>query len=405
MSEQSKIDILERALKREKEARKVAEEILEQKSRDLYYTSQELKITNAKLFNLLEEKSSELQGFLDNLLDAYLVMNLKGYAIKMNSAAKELLEYDIDKEKLSIPELIYKEDEKYAFDSFLELTNKGFFNNYTARIITKTRKVKWVEINASIIYNKDKTPIAAQGIIRDITALKNLEEQKEKILKELENRNNELKEYAHIVSHDLKSPLRSINALTNWIKSDNIEKFDEATLQNFELVEITLEKMEHLISDILTYSSAGVQIKEKEKVDLNVLVENLKKILFIPENVSVQIVNKLPIVLGDKTKFQQLFQNLISNAVKFCDKEIGLVTISMTEKKSFFEFSIKDNGIGIEKKYHKKIFKIFNSLQESKTSNGIGLSIVKKIIELYDGEIWLESLPNKGTTFFFTIKK
>ena len=405
MSQQSQIDILQRALKREKEARKIAEKILEEKSRDSYYLSQELKITNSKLFNLLEEKSSQLQGFLDNLLDAYLVMNLKGHVIKMNSAAKNIFEYDIDKEKLSVPQLIYKEDEKYAFDSFLELTQKGFFHNYTARVITKTQKVKWVQINASIIYDKDKKPIAAQGIIRDITELKNLEQQKENILKELENRNNELEEYAHIVSHDLKSPLRSINALTSWIKSDNIKNFDAITLQNFELVEITLEKMDNLISDILTYSSAGVQTKEKENVDLNVLLDDLKKILFVPKNISIQIINKLPIVAGDKTKFQQLFQNLISNAVKFCDKEKGLIEINVSERTSFFEFSIKDNGIGIEKKHHKKIFKIFNSLQESKTSTGIGLSIVKKIVDLYNGEIWLTSKPGIGTTFSFTIKK
>jgi len=405
MSLQDEIDILKRALKREKEARKVAEKILEEKSRDLYHVSQELKISNSKLSDLLEEKSSQLQGFLDNIIDAYLVMDLKGHVLKMNTAAKKLFEYDVDKERVNVPDLVYKKDQKYAFDSFYELTQKGFFHNYTARVITKTKKVKWVQINASIIYDKDKNPIAAQGIIRDITVVKKLEKQKEKILKELEKRNNELEEYAHIVSHDLKSPLRSINALTSWIRSDNEGKLDEMTLKNFELVEMTLDKMDNLISDILTYSSAGAQTKEKEKVDLNILLENLKTILFIPENVSINILNKLPVVLGDKTKFQQLFQNLISNAVKFSDKEIGIVEIDVTERKSYYEFSIKDNGIGIEKKYHKKIFKIFNSLQESKSSTGIGLSIVKKIVDLYKGEIWIESEPNVGTTFFFTIKK
>ena len=113
----------------------------------------------------------------------------------------------------------------------------------------------------------------------------------------------------------------------------------------------------------------------------------------------------MPTVKGDITKFQQLFQNLISNAIKFNNKDKGLIEVNFTENKSFYQFEIKDNGIGIEKKYHDKIFKIFHSLNDSKDSSGIGLSIVKKIIDLYDGNIWLESEPEIGTTFYFTIKK
>ena len=100
-----------------------------------------------------------------------------------------------------------------------------------------------------------------------------------------------------------------------------------------------------------------------------------------------------------------MFQNLISNALKFIDKEKGIVEIDVLDKKTHYQFSIKDNGMGIEEKYHKKIFEIFHSLNKSKDSTGIGLSIVKKIIELHEGEIWLESEPNLGTTFYFTLKK
>ena len=134
-------------------------------------------------------------------------------------------------------------------------------------------------------------------------------------------------------------------------------------------------------------------------------VNDLKKILYVPENVEIVIHNSLPTVHGDKVKLQQLFQNLISNAVKFIDKEKGTVEIDFKEHTSFYEFSVKDNGMGIEKKHHKKIFKIFHALDKSKTSSGIGLSIVKKIIDHYGGEIWLESEVSKGTIFHFTLKK
>lgn len=402
---QDQIDILKRALQREKAARKAAEEILEDKSRKLYNTSEELKESNLKLENLLYKKSTELKGVFENIIDAYVVIDLKGNVIKINDAATDLFGYDIIKEQVNVVNLIYKEDFKYAMKSFYELTKNGFFTNYRARVHTKPNGIKWVHINASVIFDSDHKPIAAQGIVRDITDIKNLESQKENLLSELEKSNNELQEYAHIVSHDLKSPLRSINALVSWLKEDNAGKLDEASMQNFEHIETTLEKMEQLISDILDYSSIGVVSDDKQEIDLNTTVSDLIHILYIPEHIQIKIKNTLPLVMGDEVKLKQLFQNLISNAVKFIEKEKGLVEIDVKEQNSHYEFSIKDNGIGIDKQYHDKIFKIFHSLNKSKESTGVGLSIVKKIVELHKGEVWLESIPNQGTTFFFTLKK
>ena len=402
---QEQIDILQRALNREKAARKAAEKILENKSRELYIISEELKVSNAKLEASVNEKSSQLAGVFKNINDAYVVIDITGNVLKMNTVAIDFFGYDIAIEKLNIVRLIYHEDAEYAFSSFKTLLKKGSYANYTARIITKKKEVKWVQINASVIYDEKQNPIAAQGIVRDITVLKNLEKQKEKIRRELEKSNNELYEYAHIVSHDLKSPLRSIDALVSWIKMDNEGKLDADTLQNFQLIEGTLETMESLISNILEYSSAGSETNESKDVDLNVTINDLNKLLFVPEHISVHILKKLPIVKGDPTKFQQLFQNLMSNAIKFSNKDKGIVEIDVVEEPSFYQFSVKDNGIGIEKKFHDRIFKIFQSLNKSKESTGIGLSIVKKIVDLYEGNIWLESELGKGTTFFFTIKK
>ncbi|MEM6719872.1 MAG: PAS domain S-box protein [Bacteroidota bacterium] len=657
---QEKIDILQRALKREKAARQAAEKILEDKSRELYLLSEELKVSNAKLEASVSEKTSQLAGVFDNIIDAYLVMDLGGNTLRMNDAASELFGYDLSEESLNVTNLIYHEDVTYAFESFSELIEKGRFSNYTARIVRKNKEVRWVQINASLIFDKENKPIAAQGIIRDITdqkafddkliesenrlatlilnldsgvlledenrnivltnakfceifkiplapeelkgkdcsntahqckhlfenpaafintieeilkakqqvlgkelvmtegtileldfipilegnkykghlwtyrditlrrqfrksieaqkekyssiianmnlglvevdnedkilmvnqsfcemsgyneeeligqiggklfpitedqniiteenkkrlegesnsyeikaitkdgqprnwlisgapnynlkgevigsigihlditELKNLEKQKEDILKQLEESNKELYEYAHIVSHDLKSPLRSIDALISWIKSDNEGKLDEETLQNFGMIEDTLETMENLISNILEYSSAGAETNKAEAVDLNRTMENLDKLLFVPDHISIKIPQQMPTVQGDPTKFQQLFQNLMSNAIKFCDKDQGIVEVGFREEASYFQFSVRDNGIGIEKKFHDRIFKIFHSLNKSKESTGIGLSIVKRIVDLYEGDVWLESEPGEGTTFFFTIKK
>lgn len=651
---QNQIEILQRALKREKAARNAAEQILEVKARELYTANQKLK-------SLLDEKSSQLEGVFENILDAYVIMDLEGNVIKFNESATKLFGYDIEKETVNVKNLVYKEDFEYAIASFMKLTNEGFFKDYEARVYTKSKEVKWVHINASVIFDKDKKPVAAQGVVRDITDqkkseakliesekrlatlvlnldsgiiledenqkivltnnkfcnlfnideeptnlvgmdctkaaehnkvlfkdpetflkrmheidsakktvigeelemldgkilergylpiqtgeeytgylwtftdvtlkraysksleaqkqkyysiianmnlgiievnkegeilminqsfsemsgyqeneilgkvgkdifpidkrnsetlqghidkrkegkassyevkvktkageekywlvsaapnldlegnicgsigvtlditdFKSLQIQKEKLLDKLEKSNDELQEYAHIVSHDLKSPLRSINALVSWLKEDNSGKLDDVSLQNFGLIETTLEKMEMLITDVLNYSSVGSDITEKTDVDLNALVNGLITILYIPEHITVKCLNILPSIKGDKTKLQQLFQNLISNAVKFIDKEVGTITIDVEDLKSHYKFSIQDNGIGIDKKYHDKIFKIFHSLKKSKDSSGIGLSIVKKIVDLHEGQIWLDSEPNVGTTFYFTLKK
>ncbi|TWO32707.1 PAS domain S-box protein [Seonamhaeicola sediminis] len=314
----------------------------------------------------------------------------------------------------------YKEDElvgKIARNVFLDRDNseilskenfkrkKGLSNSYEVKGYTKTGEERYWLISGAPNYNLNGEVTGSIGIHLDITDLKSLQAQKERLLEKLEKSNNELQEYAHIVSHDLKSPLRSIDALVNWIKDDNKDRLDEVSLQNFNLIETTLEKMEQLISDVLMYSSVGAETLERETVDLDVLISDLKTILFVPDHVSISVLNPLPKVKGEKVKLQQLFQNLISNAIKFIDKDVGLVEIDVKDKVTDYEFSIKDNGIGIEEKFHEKIFKIFHALNKSKDSTGIGLSIVKKIVDLHEGQIWLESKPNEGTTFFFTLKK
>ena len=561
--DQNKIDILERALQRQKSARKQAEKILEVKSLELFDASQELNKANKKLKSLLDEKSTQLKGVFENINDAYLVMNIKGKIIKMNDVAIDFFGYDLNNEPVNALNLIFKEDFEYAMKSFYALIKDGQFSNYNARILTKNKEIKWVNINGSIIYDKHNKPVAAQGVVRDITVqrekkltldlinntaksilgkedineiafeisnsinnyletsnciiylkdnennklekvagiyfdestplenkivndvlktgnyelinnlnndkrhvqslknnqskitvpiindgivigvidaehesknyfkiehvdtIKNIanlvalqlksalnirertiaEEQNTVLLKKLERSNEELQEYAHIVSHDLKSPLRSISALTSWIKTDNIDAFDEMSLQNFEAIDLTLETMENLITDVLEYSSLNAVVAEDKEVELDVLIKNLINVLYVPENITINILNKLPIIKGDKTKFQQLFQNLIGNAIKFSNKDKAYINIDVEDKNSFYKFSIQDNGIGIAKKHFESIFKIFQSLTKAKNSSGIGLSIVKKIVDIYKGEIWLESEVDEGTTFYFTVKK
>ncbi len=228
--------------------------------------------------------------------------------------------------------------------------------------------------------------------------------QREKLLKELEHQNQELSDYAHMVSHDLKSPLRSIDTLTAWLIEDNKDKFDDDFSAQLNLIRNNVEKMDALISGILEYSTISKSEIELYQIDLKHLVGELISTMHIPQNFKINV-KTLPQIKGDKSRITQLFQNLIDNAVKYNNKEEGVVEVGSKDKNTFWEFYVKDNGIGIEKQYHSKIFNTFEKLENNVGSSGIGLSIVKKIVEIYGGKVWLESSFNKGTTFFFTLKK
>lgn len=398
-------EILQRALVREKTARKQAEKILEDKSKELYLITQQLRTANEKLKSGLTEKTTELQGVFDNLVDAYVLINLKGDIIKWNEAAKELFGYERN-EKINVAKLIYAEDITYALASFKELINEGSFSDYIARVNTKNKGVRWVHINASIIKNSQQKAIGAQGIVKDITNQRAIEEENKKLLQDLEKSNEELEEYAHIVSHDLKSPLRSINALVSWLREDYEGVLDTAGMQNIGLIEQTLEKMEQLINGILNYSSiTNKEGFQYEDVNINKVIQDIINTIYIPKHITVSIIKPLPTIKADKTRVQQLFQNIISNAVNYIDKKEGFIEVNYTSNLSHYIFEIKDNGIGIEKEHFDKIFKIFQSLGNNKNSTGIGLSIVKKIIDAYGGNVWLQSQPNIGTSFFFSLKK
>ena len=229
--------------------------------------------------------------------------------------------------------------------------------------------------------------------------------EREKLLKNLENRNQVLSDYAHMVSHDLKSPLRSINSLVNWIIEENQQVITSSCGGHFELILKNLEKMDALISGILKYSTIDEDETELYENDVNYLVNDILDSIYKPGHVHIYIKDQLPVVKGDKYRLEQLFRNLIENAIKSIDKEKGLIEIGVNDNNEAWEFYIRDNGKGIPSRYHKKVFEIFQKIEDNQMTSGIGLSIVKKIVDFYGGEIWLKSQEGKETTFYFTLPK
>jgi light-regulated signal transduction histidine kinase (bacteriophytochrome) len=229
--------------------------------------------------------------------------------------------------------------------------------------------------------------------------------QREELLKNLEKQNQALNEYAHVVSHDLKAPLRSIDTLINWFKEDNADLLNESNKKSLDLILSNVEKMDSLIKGILNYSTIDNEEINDRIIDLNYSIDEIIRTIPIPNHIELTLKNEMPKVFGNDFRFKQLFQNLIQNAIKYNDKEKGFVEIGSIEKEKEYEFYVKDNGIGIKERYQAKIFVLFSKLENTDQSSGIGLSIVKKIIDLYGGKIWLESQVGTGTTFYFTLPK
>lgn len=232
-----------------------------------------------------------------------------------------------------------------------------------------------------------------------------INKQREELVFNLEKQNQALNEYAHMVSHDLKAPLRSIDTVINWCIEDNKDNIDAKSRKSLDLILFNVEKMDLLINGILDYSSIEKQESENRFLDLNILINETLRSINVPAKIEIKISADLPKVFGNQHRFQQLFQNLIQNAIHYNDKEKGLITIDFVERENEYEFKISDNGIGISEKYHHKIFDVFTKLESNTKSTGLGLSIVKRIVDLYGGKIWLESQEGLGTTFYFTIAK
>ncbi len=241
----------------------------------------------------------------------------------------------------------------------------------------------------------------------DISLLKEAQKRQAELLGQVEKTNQELRDFAYIVSHDLKAPLRGINALATWITDDYAQNFDKEGKEQMALLVKRVGRMHNLIEGVLQYSRIGRIDEEQVQVDLNELIPEVIDMVSPPENMEITVENELPVINCGKTRIMQVFQNLLSNTIKYMDKPKGRVKIGCVEEGDYWIFSVSDNGPGIEKKYFDKIFQIFQTLspKDEYESTGVGLTVTKKIVELHGGRIWIESEPGQGSTFFFSLPK
>ena len=372
----------------------------------------------------LLESTQRYRLVVNNVKEVIFQTDINGLLTFLNPAWTEITGFTA-LESLYYPfvDFISSPEEKRRCEGLFRDLIEQKLEGFDGEIQTKTKKgeLRWLEIKAQINVNLKGVIVGVCGTINDVTERKETQELLEKRAEELarvnsvllrttgqlKKRNQELDRFAYVTSHDLKAPLRAIANLSEWIEEDLAEVLTEDTRHQMNLLRGRVHRMEGLINGLLQYSRVGRIKTEPEIVDVNSLLKEIISSLEFPDEFLIEIEGEMPTLRTEKLPLQQVFTNLISNSIKHRDRSDGLVKLSAKERGYFYEFTVTDDGPGMEPKYHEKVFIIFQTLEaRDKTENtGIGLSIVKKAVETQGGTISLESQLGQGTTFRFTWPK
>ncbi len=372
------------------------------------------------LINITDRKKAEealrgseerLSSVLDNTRDVIVRFNLKtGVYEFISPSAVDLVGYSPDEfinmDAKTALEMVHPDDvtvlqEAIARSIEVDYTEAEYRQRH------KNGKYIWVSNNISVQKDNSGKPIYRISNIRDITDRKKAEEKMIITMNELKRSNEELERFAYVSSHDLQEPLRMVTLYSQLLERRYKDSLDSDADDFIEYIVENAKRMKQLIDDLLEYSRVTIQSKELKNVDIEKILDVVLTNLSVPiaENNAKIDHDSLPTVLADKNQMLRVFQNLITNALKFQGDKSPEINISTQKGQTEWIFSISDNGIGIKLEHQKKIFEVFKRLhtREQYPGTGIGLSIVQKIIVHHGGRIWVESELSKGTTFYFTI--
>ena len=352
----------------------------------------------------------QLNSMVEEVEDyAILLLDVEGNIMSWNKGAEKIKGYTTEEITGKNFTVFYTEEDMQNRlpESLLSQAIANGRVRHTGWRVRKDGSRFWGSISITARHNKNGDVIGFIKVTRDLSYQKLLEESRRKYMLELENRSKEMEQLTYIASHDLQEPLRTIHGFTHLLADKCEDSLDEEGQMFMDVITQSVTRMQNLVKGILEYSLLGTD-KTVSDIDCNQLVEDIKRDLsaIITAKKAVIEYEPLPVIRGYALELQQLFQNLINNAIKFSRNEMSPhINISVEKKENGWQFCIADNGIGIDSRYLHKIFQLFQRLnsRDRYEGTGIGLSYAKKIIELHDGIIWAESEREKGSRFYFLL--
>lgn len=303
--------------------------------------------------------------------------------------------------------LLHPDDKKHALDTVRAVVTTGENIVSEYRLKSKSGSWVWLRDEAVVINDEQGKPLYIQGVFINITKQKEVEQQREALIKELEAKNTELERFTYTVSHDLKAPLITMGGFLGFLEKDALQG-DIVKLKEdiFRISEANV-KMQRLLNELLELSRIGRLMNAPEDVSFEQIVNDaLARVGRRLEEKQIQVKTSggPASVRGDRLRLVEVIQNLLDNAAKFIgEREHPQIEIGTEMSGDETVFFVRDNGIGIDPKFHDKIFDLFSKLDPHAEGTGIGLTLVKRIIEVHGGKIWVESEPGKGATFYFTL--
>jgi len=350
-----------------------------------------------------------VDSILESVTDGIITLDAKGLIATYNSAVERIFGYQGEELIGQNVSILLPEDESMKLETYTANSKL-----HAPRIISQHRELEGCRKDGSL-FSMDLVvaPMKIEGgrgfvcTMRDITERKIIEDHLEKRSDELKRVNAELERFVYVASHDLKAPMRGIDNLVTWIEQDLEGKFDDETQENLTLLRGRVHRMEDLLDGLLEYSRIGHTATKAEAVDTRELVADIVDFLALPNGFTVEMPDPMPVLTTEKVSLEQVFRNLIGNAVKHHDRDEGRITVSASNNGEWCEFSVSDDGPGIPPEFHERVFTMFQTLKsrDEVEGSGMGLALVKKEVELHSGTILIDSdAGTRGTSFRFTWK-
>ena len=360
----------------------------------------------------LAQERNLLRTLIDNMPDYIYVKDANGRFIVANIAVAHVMGAKTPEELISKTDFSFFPQElaaRYQADEReIVQSSRPLINREEHVVDQTTGKAIWLLTTKMPLYDIHGKIAGIVGIGRDITELKQTQRERERLINELEAKNAELERFTYTVSHDLKSPLITVKGFAGLLERNVSDGDSERMKEDVKRIQNAADKMQRLLDELLELSRIGRVVNPSQDVSLRQLACEVVDLLagrIAERGIQVEISDELPVVFGDRQRLLEVFQNLVDNAVKFTDNRPGPnIEIGVRKDGEQTVCYVQDNGIGIDPKYHKRVFGLFDKLDRESEGTGVGLALVERIVKLHGGRIWVESGgPEQGSTFCFII--